>query len=283
MPRSRQYHSIGFVAGKAVFEEVKDYGYAIALSTVESRMDALTIAASSGMRARMESLEMLANNIANQTSPGYKADREFYSLYIAPEAIAASGATPSPTVPVIERHWTDFAQGTLAETGNPLHLAISGEGFFTVAGPNGKLHTRNGSFQLSGDGAIQTQQGYNLLDRGGQPIQLDARQPFEVTPGGQVRQGGVVVGEIGVVVFEQQGGLAKHSGTFFQWTGAGTGPQDNRRASLHQRKLESANCSPAEAAVRLVNVLRQFEMLQKAVQIGSEMGRRSDDVARVGS
>ena len=70
-------------------------------------MDALLTAAASGMKARLESLDMLANNLANQNSPGYKVDREFYSLYIAPEALAdldASVLPTPPTVPLVERH-----------------------------------------------------------------------------------------------------------------------------------------------------------------------------------
>ena len=75
-------------------------------------MDALTTAAASGMKARMESLEMLANNLANQASAGYKSDREFYSLYISPEAVAQADATvvAPPVVPVIERHWTEIGR-----------------------------------------------------------------------------------------------------------------------------------------------------------------------------
>src|SRR6185312_9331939 len=72
-------------------------------------MDALTGAAASGLRARMESLDMLANNLANTETGGYKIDREFYSLYVAPEAAGADAPT---TMPVIEKAWTDFSQGT---------------------------------------------------------------------------------------------------------------------------------------------------------------------------
>jgi flagellar basal body rod protein FlgG len=81
-------------------------------------MDALTIAAAGGMQSRMESLELLANNLANAATSGYKSDREFYSLYTSPHS---SG---EKTQPVIEREWTDFRQGVLAPTGNPLDQAL---------------------------------------------------------------------------------------------------------------------------------------------------------------
>ncbi|HET9319988.1 MAG TPA: flagellar hook-basal body complex protein, partial [Bryobacteraceae bacterium] len=91
-------------------------------------MDALSIAAASGLRSRMETLDMLANNLANSTTGGFKLDREFYSLYVSSEAQASS---PDPTtVPVIEKQWTDFSQGLLVNTGNNLDVALSGKGFF---------------------------------------------------------------------------------------------------------------------------------------------------------
>lgn len=234
------------------------------------------------MKARMESLEMLANNIANQSSAGYKADREFYSLYSAPEA-SPGGVVDPPLLPVIEKHWTDFSQGTLNETGDPLHLAIDGKGFFTVSTAGGTLYTRNGNFHFGEGGQLSTQEGFAVLDAGGKAVLLNTQQPVEFTNSGQIKQAGVVVGQLGLVEFGQPETLAKHSGTYFQMNETGEKPTASTRASLHQGKLEVANYSPAESAVRLVSLLRQFEMLQKAIQIGSEMGRRADEVARVGS
>ena len=98
-------------------------------------MDPLLITATSGMKARMDSLDMLANNIANSGTAGFKTDREFYSLY---EQSAPGGR---------ERQWTDFSQGQLTPTGNPLNLALSGKGFFALNAPIGTIYTRSGNFQ----------------------------------------------------------------------------------------------------------------------------------------
>ena len=95
-------------------------------------MDPLTSAAASGMRARIESLDMLANNIANSSSPGFKADREFYGLYLSQEASDSPAGTTPEVMPVIDRPWTDFAQGSVTPTGNPLDLALTGKGFFVA-------------------------------------------------------------------------------------------------------------------------------------------------------
>src|SRR6266404_1996867 len=117
-------------------------------------MDQLTVTAASGMRSRMEALDLLANNIANTDTTGYKADQEFYNLY------ASSEADGQTTLPNVERNWTDFSQGVLKDTGNPLDVALSGRGFLTVDSPAGPLYTRNGSLRLSPSGVLQTAEGY---------------------------------------------------------------------------------------------------------------------------
>src|ERR1022692_898081 len=100
-------------------------------------MDNISISAASGMRARMESLELLANNLANVETGGFKADREFYSLYTSADASADPQTGVETTLPVIENHWTDLAQGDFHVTGNPLDFAIDGGGLFAVQTPRG--------------------------------------------------------------------------------------------------------------------------------------------------
>ncbi len=249
-------------------------------------MNALTISAASGMKARLESLEMLANNIANQSTAGFKPDREVFSLYVSAEAQAASqaGGHPLPTtLPVVEGRWTDFSQGTLTATGNPLHLGLSGKGFFAVQGPGGTLYTRNGNFRIAAGGQLQTQEGYAVLDPEGRPLQADAARPVEVSADGVLRQQGEEIGRLAVVDFSRPQALGKRGGAYFQLTDLNVKPTA-AAAELHQGKLEAASFSASEAAIRLVSILRQFEILQKAITIGGEMNRRAvEEVARVGS
>ena len=243
-------------------------------------MDSLTAIAASGLRARMESLELLANNVANASTGGYKADREFYSLYAAPEAVDAGSLA---TMPVIERPWIDLSQGVLHTTGNPLDLALSGAGFFSVTGPNGILYTRNGSFHLAPDGRLVSTEGYPVRDTAGAAITLQSSSPVDILNDGMVRQDGAAIGQLAVADFPGTSGLAKHGTNYFRVVDpslkASTGS-----ATVHQGKLETSNTGSAEAAVRLVSVMRQFEMLQRAVSLGTEMNRRAiEEVARVGS
>ncbi len=105
----------------------------------------------------MESLEMLANNLANVETGGYKADREFFSLYTGDDATSDPQTGDVSTVPVIESQWTDLSQGVIRQTANPLDFAIQGEGMFAVQTAGGVRYTRNGSFRLSPSGTLDEQ------------------------------------------------------------------------------------------------------------------------------
>ena len=151
-------------------------------------MDPLTAAAASGLQARLDSLDLLANNLANTSTGGYKADREFYSTYFSPDATGLD-----PTVgdsPVVEKRWTDFTQGPLLATGNPTDLALSGPGFFAVDGPRGPLYTRNGSFRISPQGRLVTAEGYTVRQTTGKPLDVEPGAPLQISADGQVAQNG---------------------------------------------------------------------------------------------
>ncbi|HUA20743.1 MAG TPA: flagellar basal-body rod protein FlgF [Bryobacteraceae bacterium] len=245
-------------------------------------MDALTSAAASGMRARMESLDMLANNIANASAAGFKTDREFYGLYLSAEAANSPDGTSPAVLPVIQRQWTDFSQGSLVPTGNSLDLALKGNGFFVASSPAGPLYTRAGSFQLSTAGQLETQDGYAVQDQDGKPVLLDSSRAVEVAADGTVRQDGQDIARLAVVDFQDPSILAKHGSNYFQITGSDTLPAPAEGAEVQQGKLEAANSQPAQSAVRLVSILRQFETLQKALAIGADMDRQAvENVAKV--
>jgi flagellar basal-body rod protein FlgF len=225
----------------------------------------------------MESLDLLANNVANASTGGYKADREFYSLYVAPEAEADSFTT----MPVIESPWIDLSQGLLQPTGNSLDLALSGKGFFTVAGPQGTLYTRNGSFHLA-NGQLVTAEGYAVTGAGGQALRFAGSGPAEVSPDGTILQDGTVIGQLQVVDFPAAA-LSKQGSNYFRMADPAAQAAPATDTRVEQGKLEASNAGGAEGAVRLVGLLRQFEMLQKAVSLGSDMNRQAiEQVAKPG-
>lgn len=259
-------------------------------------MDSFSATAAAGLRSRIEALELLANNIANASTTGFKADRELYQKYESGDASDASTGTLAPaTMPDIQSRWTDFDQGPIQVTGNPLDLALQGRGFFVIedakANPPRTLYTRDGHFELRPlppDPAnpalrrarLETSDGLPVIGREGKPILLDWRLPVEITPDGAIRQDGQTLNQLQLA---EPGSLAlKRSGNYFSLDNTNRGAPAPTRTLVYQGKLEGSNVEPSESSVRLIHVLRQFESLNRAISLGAEMGRKAvDEVARV--
>jgi flagellar basal-body rod protein FlgG len=247
-------------------------------------MDALTISAASGMKSRMQSLDLLANNLANATTSGYKRDQEFYGLYSSDQSLDPATGGASSTLPVIERQWTDFSQGALQVTGNPLDIALSGIGFLAVKGPSGPLYTRNGNLQILPSGNLATSEGYSLLNTNGGAIHVAAEKPIQIETDGTVKQDGQAIGQLAVVTFPSMAPLSKMGNTCFQNTDPKSPATPAGNVEIQQGKIEGSNVPVAESAMQLVGVMRQFELLQKAIGINGEMDTKTiQEVARVGS
>src|SRR5579864_1112038 len=243
-------------------------------------MDQISVLAASGLRARMQSLDLLANNIANSATSGYKGDGEFYSLFTS-EAASGNPTDPAATLPMIEPQWTDFGQGLLEPTNNSLDFGLSGKGFFVANSPSGPLYTRNGSFHVSKKGTLDTADGYPLLDQKGETIKADPAFPVEVAPDGSIHQRGQLLGQFKLVNFKDPSVLTKQGNTYFK-NSSDQKPVDAADIQVHQGQVENSNISPAQGAVRLVNVMRQFEMMQKAVSLSNDMSKKViEEVARV--
>jgi flagellar basal-body rod protein FlgF len=246
-------------------------------------MDALTAAAASGIRARIESLDMMANNLANASAAGFKSDQESYALYVSSEAADSPEGTNPAILPVVQNRWTDFSQGTLLPTSNSTDLALNGKGFFVAITPDGPLYTRGGSFRFARTGQLQTGDGYDLQGIDGKPVLVDSSKTFEVMPNGTVLQDGQEVSRIAVVDFDDPKVLTKRGGNYFKSNSLAT-PIPATQAEIRQGQLEKGNADSTHAASSIVSIMRQFEALQKAMTIGADMNRRAvEDVAKVTS
>ena len=235
-------------------------------------MDPLLVSAASGIKARMESLDMLANNIANSGTAGFKADREFYNLY-------------EQELPMIQQQYTDFSQGTLTSTGNPLNLALSGKGMFVLNSPSGIVYTRNGDFRISKSNQLETPDGYtvrNVLDQG-KPITVNPQEPIDIAKDGTVTQSGQQLGQIEIAGIDQTPqAVSKLGNSYFALLGQAAPAAKAPDTQVLQGQIEQSNVPVAESAVQLVNVMRQFEMLQKAVTLDSQMNQSAiQEVAKV--
>jgi flagellar basal body rod protein FlgG len=244
-------------------------------------MDQSLLIAAAGLRSRLEALEVIGNNLANISTAGFKADREFYNLFLG-AAAESTAQGDFAWMPVVEGSAIDLRQGVLTPTGAPLDVALSGPGFFVVEGPQGPLYTRSGSFQRAANGRLETSDGLAVRGQRG----FITLPPGEVQIGedGSVVVAGAPLDRLQLAEFPAGTGLTKVGHTYFR-APDGAVPSPAVRSAVRQGRLESANVNPAEAAVRLVEVTRQFEMLARAVRLVSQdMNRRAvDEIPRPGS
>ncbi len=244
---------------------------------VTRQMDPLLTSAASGMRARMESLDILANNLANVSTSGFKLDREAFNVYAS--ADAKDGESYATLSPITERHATDLGQGPLTETGSPMNLALEGQGFLTVSTGDRLVYTRNGQLKIGKDGAIESADGYKIQNTLGKPLIVDPAVPIDVDREGMVRQGGQEIGQIQISKVDDASKLQKLGATYFMV--ADSSAMQKADAQVRQGYLEASNVNPADSSIRLVGVMRQFEMLQRAMQLGADMNRKTiDEVAK---
>jgi flagellar basal body rod protein FlgG len=247
-------------------------------------MDNLSIAAVSGLQSRMLSLDLLANNLANAGTNGFKNDREFYSVFASADAQNGVDGGEGTTLPTIERQWTDFSPGIIQTTDNPLDVAISGKGFFALNGPTGPLYTRNGSLRVLASGEIGSADGYPVRSTAGGTIKVAPGKSILIGTDGTVLQDGQPLGEIAVVDFKSTDSLHKRGNTNFQNTDPNNPASPAANVAVQQGRVEGSNVPVADAAMRLVGVMRQFEMLQKAITVSSDMDTKAiQEVARVSS
>ncbi len=222
---------------------------------------------------------MLANNLANVETGGYKADREFFSLFAGEDASGDMNSGDITTLPVIESQWTDQSQGILRNTSNPLDFAINGDGLFAVQTQAGVRYTRNGSFRISKAGVLTNIDGNPVQTKTGGTLSLLPGLPVEIAGDGTVSQGGQPVGQIALTSFAAN--LLDKVGLNYFAPRAGAAPKQ-ADGVIEQGKLEESNVGSAESAVRLVAIMRQFEMLQKAMSIGNDLNRHAiEEVAKV--
>jgi flagellar basal-body rod protein FlgF/flagellar basal-body rod protein FlgG len=229
-------------------------------------MDSGYYAAMSGLVARTQALDTAAANLANAQTPGYRAEREFFrSVVLGPDGADSQLGETVNNYGLLGGDRLSMAQGAIAQTGNPLDLAIEGQGFFMVQMPNGPRYTRDGSFHRAQNGQLVTQAGEPVLSVAGQPILIP---PGEVTVGsdGAVSVAGGVVARVGVFQFPAGTQLTPEGANRYMAPQGATATAATD-ALIHQGAIEAANQDVVEGSLDLVMMQRQAEMMQRALTV----------------
>jgi flagellar basal-body rod protein FlgF len=223
------------------------------------------------LRAQMD---VVANNIANANTSGFKAEMMLMSEVDMP-------AEPGVDLSYVQDFATarDFSPGTLRPTGNDLDVAIQGNGFFAVQTPQGVRYTRLGRFQLDANGTLVTSHGYPVL-AGGSPVTLNPDDgPVNIAEDGSIstdlaRNGQMMsaVGKLDVVDFANRDALTPVDDTMFD---AGTQPPTAATGKLAQRMLEDSNVNPIVEMTNMIEVTRNYQSVQRFIDAEHERQRRA--------
>lgn len=217
-------------------------------------------------------MDIIANNIANSDTTGFKVESLMEKTEPAAPANTAPGLKPVNFV-LDNGLARNFNQGSLKRTGGDFDLALEGQGFFTVTTPEGERYTRDGSFTLDPSGQITTSAGDAVMGDGG-PIVVDPqRGPVAIAADGTVSQAGAPIGRIRIVTFDNLGALEKTGDNLFR-NSSNLQPKP-AEARVRQGFLESSNVSPVIEINRMIEVSRSYQRIAEMIDTGAELSRRS--------
>lgn len=223
----------------------------------------VTLARQSGL---MREMEMIAHNIANAATTGFRQQGIVFSEYI--QAVE-NGDSLSMAAARVKN--TSQAQGILTQTGNTLDLAIEGGGYFQLQTPDGIRLTRAGAFNVDAAGDIVTSDGHYLLDLGGAPINVPPGEAnVEVAADGTVSLGERLLGQIGVVDTPPGADLVRESGVLFRTDDPLT-PSTNGK--ILQGHLEGSNVDAISQLTRMIEVQRAYELGQKLLDMNDDRAK----------
>ena len=244
------------------------------------------------MTTQMKKLDVISNNLANVNTTGFKKDSTIISSF--PEMLMTkvndrtrTGATQQGIGRVslgaqVDAIYTNFSQGSFVRTDDKFNVAIQGDGFFTVTTPNGdERYTRDGSFVVSANGQLKTQEGNLVMGQAGvatlgEEFLTKAHEVF-IDDGGRIIVDGEQVDALRIVSFEDQAALQKTGDNLYQ----GNGNVVPFNGKVIQGFLEDTNVNPVTAMVDLITVSRAYEANQKMIQVHDTlMGKAVNEVGK---
>jgi flagellar basal-body rod protein FlgG len=241
--------------------------------------------AAAGALATERKLDLIANNLANINTAGFKRDIGQFK-YAAPDnpLLLPENYDEIDDLPQVSAYdlaaealWmefrtvTDFSSGKYSRTGNTLDVAINGPGFFTIQTPEGLRYTRSGDFTIDAEGVLTTKDGHPVMGTGGE-IKLPQRtgqsgpETVGIDSKGGVTVGTTSVGELQIVDFGDLSLLKKMGNSLFAAPEPGPGFVEAQDYSISQGFLELSNVDSVKMMTEMIEVLRGYEAYQKVIQ-----------------
>lgn len=224
---------------------------------------------------RSRELETVTNNLANVSTVGYKKTSTSSRFFDMLEGIGTKPEVAYPQARAMtdfNKYHIDTSEGNIKTTGNPLDLALMGEGFFVVQKKGQNFYSRNGAFTLDKDNTLTAGNGYKVLDSSNRPITIENNSNLSIAQDGTINSNGEAVGKLKMVKLS---GLMHEGDSLY--SGQETGASD---ADVVQGGLEMSNVNPVREMVGIITAMRQYDSAQKVIQNFEDLSKRSLELAR---
>ncbi|MEZ0391262.1 MAG: flagellar basal-body rod protein FlgF [Pseudobdellovibrionaceae bacterium] len=249
----------------------------------------------SGAMAQSQRLDTIANNLANVNTPGFKKDQQVFKEYLTanekPPSVIQVPRIPASVESFYDMQggdksfvdsagtFTNFSQGSLKSTGNPMDVAIDGNGFFEIATPQGVKYTRLGAFKLDGNGQLVTKDGHPVLkaspegtDPAARTFRVAGEAPIVITDSGDVFEGQNNLGRLALIDVQDKDTLNKVGGSLYEFKSNARPEVVNvANPSLKQGFVEMSNVNIVQEMTDMISTTRTFESAQKAIQAYDSM------------
>jgi flagellar basal-body rod protein FlgF len=217
----------------------------------------VTLSAQVALEKRMVTV---ANNIANMNTVGYRASAVSFETILSRKGDTPVAYSSPGTEHVVLKN------GGLIRTGNPLDVAVQGNAWLAVQTPAGTVYTRDGRLRMQPDGALQTVNGYPVLDAGNSPMLLDANGgPPTISQDGMITQSGRQVGAIGLFNIDPAATLSRYDNSGFLTNRPGIPVLDFNANGVEQGFVEGANINPVLEMTKMIMISRDFDNVSAAM------------------
>ncbi|HVY27911.1 MAG TPA: flagellar hook basal-body protein [Polyangiaceae bacterium] len=236
--------------------------------------------AASGAVGKTTALDVAADNVANATTPGFRAETAVFRQTLS-QAVDKTRGTESLHYAITRTNVPHFNPGQIVESGKPLDAAIpDANGFFVVSTPQGNRYTRAGSFRLTQDGALVLPDGSPVVGDNGRALRIDATQPnIRIDGQGQIVAGDALTGEqtlgkLQLVKFNNLSGLQKEGHVLLRALPQAGAPTEYD-GGVSPGSVEQSNANAVQGMTQLVTLSREFEMITKVIEAFSTIDHKA--------
>jgi flagellar basal-body rod protein FlgF len=228
-------------------------------------------------------LDVVANNVANMNTTGFKADNSMFEQYLMPVARENRFKPSDRQVDFVNDggSWRNLRAGAIQQTGNPLDVAINGDGYIVVQTPAGERYTRNGSLQINAQGQLVTTDGSQVMGTSGPILFQTTDHNVAITPDGRITvvEAGAtntesVRGQIRMVSFAAPQQLQKEGNNNFS-APAGVAPTPDTNSKLIQGSIEKSNVNGVVEVSRLIEISRAYAQIAQVLQNESDLHKNA--------